>query len=1679
MASGGAAPLPPADATPPASWRGRRGSRPLLKHRWQRDWAAQPLEQVAVQDQWRHLRVVWLGLVALALMAALAFYLIQKPVLTPVIILTEPAEAPYRWPLTPNAWSREDVRGWAELDGQTLDLADLSGACLTRDELRASLARALPQVARRHSAAEALVLYVNLHGAVDGAGQPCLVLPGSDPLRSESWLPVAELLALVKSAGLPDELHKLVVLDCARERTNWQLGLLENTFAESLADVVAAAEVPRLAVLASARPGQIAWTSADLSSPVLGHFLRRGLAGAADRADSGGNDNRRVELGELARYVEEHVDGWVRANRADRQQPWLIPATAPSCRVAWSTSDRWQRRNLDAPPRERPRPTVPAANLGSLWQKHEELRGQRPWRDNPQAWARLESELVWLERASGAGRAYEATAVDLYSRLSKQLESSLKRLGSAAQAEPSYRRRDLFSGRRTRLPEGLTVHSGPLAERFGVVPAAELAQYRTQWEALGRNPTRQAARELLARPPVHPQWSETRWLALLESWSTDEVWQPGPLLGQALAVRLRGEQLAAPDDPRVVPWIRPWLDQADHQRRHGEDLLLVGTSEALTEAAAAWNEAQASLDQAQRWAEQAAEAWATSDAIAAQLPWLAQWFSAALPPEQPSDPIDERINRVLLPLIEQVRNLEQLLAAGPPAADLAPGAAPEFSDSAREVAAGWDELQAMYQAEVDNLAKLRQPDPHLLRALADLLATPLIPARRREELLRLEALITNQTHRESTRAKAQSKPPAATGSVSHLERLTARWNRHPALAWVETLDALTPTPTPVAPVAADEQAAGNLSEPLTTVEAAPSDEAAPTAEADAAVTPPAAAETQSPARQAARWGDELRRRLAQTPLTIRRLAEAAPPADAPLPTDAPSARPRYTLAGWHAADRLSRATAAWAAGSLDVDPTKRLRRLELEQLLAWHAQRTLDDFLGPLGEDPQPFFAAAAGDYLAGAREMFDPVREVLDELAWLEGLASRRRQAALDGLTAAAADLLVIERIDPVEASLELRLRGDIPADALPEGAPAVFFRDGAGRIPGTSRLAPRPATQPAQLDYALPAADLAERGPVLEVVALWRGQAFRNTAVLRAGGGRRVDFAPPAQAPARITLAGGGRQRASVMILLDCSQSMNEPTRVEEPQGPQEVPRLDAAKTALANLLGALADEGRDRVGIRFFGHRIGWDLDNPERMLPQTTYGRPIPSGLVPSEDVERVLPLGRFDELAAGGVDALLPTVKPWGESPLYLALVDSLADFATESPDFERQIVVITDGLNNQFNSPNPQTLADVLAALEGSGVRVHVVGFEIAADEAPQAAEEFTQIARQTDGSFVPVDNATSLVRTLNDLLGPRPFRVEDLSGRTLAQAAAGTTVEVRPRPGRAEGYVVAVEDIREPLKLSGGERVELAVARSGRYLETPLYEAGNPQFLPLRDSTPGKAPEVWLGVHRPLNRGTGIEFEFSFQSLEERFLPRPAEVWLEIAPRGPLGKLPGGPFVYYDLNFAGDAPVPLLRWEAAPWPREATQAEIRVWCLPEPVAPDWEVTLDEATRDATPLANRELPGLPGVSYRVQVRAGAKLGDPLWVTVVERHAADSPGLGAVKVALQPTAARVTHVFDEANRLVIHGFAYPASRVQDVAEHRLQFTRRETLVAGAWQLAQPAVVDVSAGGDVIPLEAPGR
>ncbi|MDZ4819441.1 MAG: vWA domain-containing protein, partial [Planctomycetota bacterium] len=748
-----------------------------------------------------------------------------------------------------------------------------------------------------------------------------------------------------------------------------------------------------------------------------------------------------------------------------------------------------------------------------------------------------------------------------------------------------------------------------------------------------------------------------------------------------------------------------------------------------------------------------------------------------------------------------------------------------------------------------------------------------------------------------------------------------------------------------------------------------------------------------------------------------------------------------------------------------------------------NSDRSMSDFWGPADVRSEPFFVIATEGNLRGTialGTMNPPLQKRREILAMhLGGLAL----AARSGLQTSSGDLLLNNDVEDVSIDVTVRSESPVSSNgkaaapvALPAGEASVFIRDREGRIPGTTRSLQLPLTlQQTELDFNLPGSDLAERGPILQATTLFRGNQFMQPFLLRASGGIKIAFDPYQYGPPQVTLSGPSRKRASVMFILDCSSSMSEMTDVEAPGDQRQMPRMEVAKSVLANLLEQLADRGDARVGVRFYGHRVGWNLRKPEELLRQSEYANKIPDDLVPSEDVELVLPLGRFDDVTLPRVLTPLKSVKPWGETPLYLSIINALADFTGDDANTERSIVVVTDGVNYQFNSRSPKGRADLLAALGNrNDVKIHIVGFGIPSGQRAQATREFDELATRTGGSYVLAENAASLVRALESLLGPSYYTVSDAASREIGQAQVGTSITIIPAPEHAQYYTVALDKLSDRIELAGGESAELAISRNQKQIEAVPYTKGDPKFTPLVESVAPRSTGLMIGAHRPIWMAEGVRFPVSIQHENHQFTPRPGEFWIEVTPvaedRRPLPK-----YLFYDLNYEPGTSAPVLSWTAENWPEGAKQAQLQVFVKQRATPPISAVRLDELTKGSEISSQRTVEGIAGMQYRVIVRP-ASGSSPLQVGVVERLTADSATLGSAKFEIAPTPRRVVRRFDAENRLATHMFELSGI---DLASYELRITRRSDVVANAMTLSEPAVISVSDSNNILRLPTASR
>ena len=237
-----------------------------------------------------------------------------------------------------------------------------------------------------------------------------------------------------------------------------------------------------------------------------------------------------------------------------------------------------------------------------------------------------------------------------------------------------------------------------------------------------------------------------------------------------------------------------------------------------------------------------------------------------------------------------------------------------------------------------------------------------------------------------------------------------------------------------------------------------------------------------------------------------------------------------------------------------------------------------------------------------------------------------------------------------------------------------------------------------------------------------------------------RRFNFAPlrgveiackPEILPsAKISVFGESKQRVGIMFILDCSGSMGEPVDRHNPSSP---PKLDVARNALSSVLNLLASADKDacRAGLIVYAHRV-WENDqgqivtrnpeNPNELVPVAKLNPPNPAllNLQPDTDIEALdLNGGVLAPLTEKRVEEIkgrLDKLNNMGMTPLYRAIMEAVDQLNSDRESEQKQIIVMTDGVNDQKHAEFRNTceqLREKLNLARNKAIRLDIVGFQI------------------------------------------------------------------------------------------------------------------------------------------------------------------------------------------------------------------------------------------------------------------------------------------------------------------------------------------------------------------------------
>jgi hypothetical protein len=279
--------------------------------------------------------------------------------------------------------------------------------------------------------------------------------------------------------------------------------------------------------------------------------------------------------------------------------------------------------------------------------------------------------------------------------------------------------------------------------------------------------------------------------------------------------------------------------------------------------------------------------------------------------------------------------------------------------------------------------------------------------------------------------------------------------------------------------------------------------------------------------------------------------------------------------------------------------------------------------------------------------------------------------------------------------------------------------------------------------------------------------------------------------------------------------------------------------------------------------------------------------------------------------------------------------------------------------------------------------------------------------------------------------------------------------------------YTVSYRSVNKTVRLEGGEAIALRTSDNGQDIVTDPYKPGVNQAN-LRNTSSRKP--VVLRVHLPLRDKAmnSVQFPISIQvdPAADHFTQRPLETWVEITPRKDNVST-GQPYVFYDVNFEPHEPVPVLKWTALNWPKDANKACIRFWCKYTPTAATQTIPLENLLNKKQPVAGVELSA-----------TASNEGNRFAVHIDERHGPQSPGIDDLRIGFDTEShykpLHVSHKFDAQSGVATHAYYFPTELQENIeppGRARVVVTRGSDIKDAAMQTPPDGVVvPVSAEGN---------
>jgi hypothetical protein len=437
---------------------------------------------------------------------------------------------------------------------------------------------------------------------------------------------------------------------------------------------------------------------------------------------------------------------------------------------------------------------------------------------------------------------------------------------------------------------------------------------------------------------------------------------------------------------------------------------------------------------------------------------------------------------------------------------------------------------------------------------------------------------------------------------------------------------------------------------------------------------------------------------------------------------------------------------------------------------------------------------------------------------------------------------------------------------------------------------------------------------------------------------------------------------KKASIILLLDCSGSMNNPK--DEPGN-----RMDRAKEAVFKSVSRMLETpGTDiEISVVLFAHRRGsFDWPAPGKIAQLLWNDKFGDNDLKVTLDNDFQTVWNSTQPLAA--LDEVLQSVKPMGFTPLYGAMEDTLAKgFKRVAADRSRHMIVVSDGADdvptlaelirqagakpgafelNAFNPPwDQQYNANAQARarkIRDALTSVNVYFFDITGGGALGRVKADLGLR---DDAIAAVDRAEQLVPKLLDRINLFDYTIArdiDLNEGNEGEVGAQTK-DFTLSPDRYTISLRRFTDQSKEFSIQGGESLAVQIQAAK---PQPRLQFLGPEDPPDGSATGSIAANYgdeagvrldyrvtgWAQPPSAFSEKPNREFWLRLENTPTgEFTPRPAGICVEVTPLDAQGKR-GVTYLFIDHLFEKGQRVPALKLVVPDPLANVQRAEINVW---------------------------------------------------------------------------------------------------------------------------------------------------